>query len=190
MRHGERYPDWQMFGQEYESILSQMKANVSTFAGDIAFMNDWTYYVPDEALYSQESTSGPYSGLLNAFSRGSEYRARYGHLWDEASVVPIFASGYERVIETARFFGQGFFGYNYSTNAAINIIPEAASQGADSLTPSCAADSSYGTCYVERFFATFPPLEVAAARLNKQNPGLELTASDVSELMRKIFLFF
>ncbi|KAJ6084464.1 hypothetical protein N7486_011264 [Penicillium sp. IBT 16267x] len=115
-----------------------MKANVSTFKGDLAFLNEWTYYVPDANLYSQESTSGPYAGLLDAFSRGSEYRAWYGHLWDGQSVVPIFTSGYERVIETARYFGQGFFSYNYSTNAAINIIPEAATQGADSLTPTCA----------------------------------------------------
>jgi acid phosphatase len=188
MRHGERYPDATGFGDEYTEVLSSMKANVSTWAGDLAFLNEWDYYVPDVSFYSQESTSGPYAGLLDAFSRGSEYRVRYGHLWDGESVVPIFSSGYERVIETARYFGQGFFGYNYSTNAAINIIPEGTAQGADSLTPSCPADSTYGTCYVEYFYKTLPPFKVAAARFNKQNPGLELTSLDILELMGRPFV--
>ncbi|KAJ5538431.1 hypothetical protein N7494_007910 [Penicillium frequentans] len=183
MRHGERYPD-AIFAEGYVEVLDKMRnSKVKTWKGDLAFFNDWTYYVDDAGLYSQESTTGPYAGLLDAFTRGSEYRLRYGHLWDSETVVPIFSSGYERVIETARYFGQGFFGYNYSTSAAINIIPEAASQGADSLTPSCTADSNYYTCYADRFYATLPPLEVAAKRFNSQNPGLNLTASDVLQLM-------
>ncbi|KAJ5623231.1 hypothetical protein N7490_011836 [Penicillium lividum] len=183
MRHGERYPD-AIFGEEFVKVLDKMNSSVSTYAGDLAFMNEWTYYVDDAGLYAQESTTGPYAGLLDAFSRGSEYRQRYGHLWNGESVVPIFSSGYERVIETARYFGQGFFGYNYSTSAAINIIPEAASQGADSLTPSCSAGlEDYYTCYEDRFTATLPPLDAAAARFNAQNSGLNLTGSDVLLLM-------
>ncbi|KAJ5198119.1 uncharacterized protein N7498_007236 [Penicillium cinerascens] len=183
MRHGERYPDASL-GVGYVAALDKMRfSNITSWRGDLAFMNEWTYYVDDEAMYSQESTTGPYAGLLDAFHRGSEYRLRYGHLWDGKSVVPIFSSGYERVIETARYFGQGFFGYNYSTNAAMNIIPEAVTQGADSLTPYCTADTSYVACIYEYLGSTLPPLEVAAARFNTQNPGLNLNASDVSQLM-------
>ena len=188
MRHGERYPDASL-AVGYVAALDKMRSsNITTWRGDLAFMNEWTYYVDDEAMYSQESTTGPYAGLLNAFHRGSEYRLRYGHLWDRKSVVPIFSSGYERVIETARYFGQGFFGYNYSTSAAMNIIPEAETQGADSLTPYCTADASYVTCFYEYLDSALPPLEVAAARFNTQNPGLNLNASDVSQLMGEISL--
>ncbi|CAK7214430.1 acid phosphatase pho5 [Sporothrix bragantina] len=183
MRHGERYPDYEDFGSDYEAILAEMASNVTTWKGDLAFLNDWTYYVEDAALYSEETTTGPYAGLLDAFSRGSEYRLRYGHLWDGKSVVPVFSSGYERVIETARYFGQGFFGYNYSTSAALNIISESTSQGADSLTPSCEADDSLYACY-ESVVTSLPPMDVAAARFNAQNPGLNLTGSDVTTLMQ------
>jgi acid phosphatase len=184
MRHGERYPD-AFLGVNYVAVLEKLHGSkVHTWAGDLAFLNDWTYYVPDAALYGQESTTGPYSGLLNAFNRGSEYRLRYDHLWDGKSIVPIFTSGYERVIETARYFGQGFFGYNYSTSAAINIIPEAATQGANSLTPSCAADTGYLSCYLET--RTSPLLNVAAARFNKQNPGLKLNSTDIYNIMREV----
>ncbi|KAK9235495.1 hypothetical protein V1525DRAFT_260091 [Lipomyces kononenkoae] len=68
--------------------------------------------------------------LTYCFNLGVEYRARFGHLWDGVIVVSIFAAGNERVIVTARRFGQGFVGYNYSTNAAVNIIsPEVDDQG-------------------------------------------------------------
>lgn len=183
MRHGERYPD-AFLAVEYVAALEKLYGSkIKTWSGDLAFLNEWTYYVPDAALYGQESTMGPYSGLLNAFNRGSEYRLRYDHLWDGKSIVPIFTSGYERVIETARYFGQGFFGYNYSTSAAINIIPEAATQGANSLTPSCAADTGYETCFFKT--RTSPLLNVAAARFNEQNPGLKLNSTDIYNIMRE-----
>ncbi|CAK7200124.1 acid phosphatase pho5 [Sporothrix eucalyptigena] len=185
MRHGERYPDYSGFGSNYEAVLAKMAAvNVSSWKSDLTFLNDWTYYVDDAAMYSQESYSGAYAGLADAYARGSDYRLRYGHLWDKESIVPIFSSGYERVIETARYFGQGFFGYNYSTNAAVNIISESSTQGANSLTPSCPADPTYTSCLISSFSKTMPELGVAAARFNEQNPGLNLTALDVSHLMQ------
>lgn len=186
MRHGERFPD-AFTAVAFEEVLAKMdKSKVQTWAGDLAFMNDWTYYVPDPAMYSQESAAGPYAGLLNAFKRGSEYRSRYGQLWDGKSIVPIFASDYERVIETARKFGEGFFGYNYSTNAAINVISEAATQGANSLTPTCDADTNLLSCYMEP--RVFPQFDVAAARFNEQNPSLKLNATDISSLMRQFII--
>ncbi|KAH0842003.1 3-phytase B [Fonsecaea pedrosoi] len=181
MRHGERYPDTTTHGR-IKAVLDKLDAaGVSQWSGDLAFLDDWTFYIDEPGFLEQETFSGPYSGLLHALRQGTEYRARYGHLWDGESVVPIFAGDYERVIETARYFGMGFFGYNYSTNAAINIISENATRGADSLTPSCPADKSLLACfYAQR---TLPQFNVAAARLNAQNPGLNLNSSDVVPLM-------
>ncbi|KIX94197.1 uncharacterized protein Z520_10224 [Fonsecaea multimorphosa CBS 102226] len=181
MRHGERYPDTTTYGR-IEAVLNKLyTAGVSQWSGDLAFLSDWTFYITEPGYLEQETFSGPYSGLLHALRQGTEYRARYGHLWDGDSVVPIFASDYERVIETARYFGMGFFGYNYSTNAAINVISENATRGADSLTPSCPADTGLLACfYASR---TLPQFNVAAARLNAQNPGLDLNSSDIVTLM-------
>ena len=184
MRHGERYPD--LFSAiPYEETLEKMhRSSVKTWSGDLSFFNDWTYWVENPGLYSQESTTGPYSGLLDAYKRGVEYSSRYGQLWDGQSVVPIFASGYERVIETARKFGEGFFGYNYTTSAAINIIPESADQGANSLTPTCSSDTSLLECATQT--RDSPQFDVAAARLNAQNPGLKLNSTDILNLLGKI----
>ncbi|KAK9369842.1 histidine phosphatase superfamily [Lipomyces kononenkoae] len=126
MRHGERYPAMVQTTVYMESLdkLFQYMNEYGKLSGPLEFFNTWQNFLANEGLSGQETFSGPYSGLLTAFTRGNEYRERYGHLWDSKSVVPIFAAGDERVIVTARQFGQGFFGYNYSTNAALNIIPE------------------------------------------------------------------
>ncbi|KAL1961812.1 hypothetical protein VTN77DRAFT_1024 [Rasamsonia byssochlamydoides] len=181
-RHGERYPD-PSTGAAFEQCLAKLYAsNITEWKGDLAFLNHWTYWVPDKCYYAAETWTGPYAGLLTAFRRGGEYRDRYGHLWDGHSVVPIFTSGYERVIETARKFGEGFFGYNYSTNAAINIISESATRGADSLTPTCDQDNDQRTC--DALTNLMPQFYVAAARFNEQNPGLNINATDVYNLMQ------
>ncbi|PYH88246.1 acid phosphatase aph, 3-phytase phyB [Aspergillus ellipticus CBS 707.79] len=180
-RHGERYPS-PSAGKGIESALAKVyAANSTVYKGDLAFLNDWTYYVPDACYYNAETFSGPYAGLLDGYAQGNEYRARYGHLWDGESVVPMFSSGYSRVINTARKFGEGFFGYNYSSNAALNIITESETQGADSLTPTCDVDNDQATC--NDLTNVMPQFKVAAARLNAQNPGMNLTSSDIYNLM-------
>ena len=186
-RHGERYPDPGPMADMNAALAKIYDSNVTTFKGDLAFLNEWTTYMTNPCDAGQESFSGAYAGLLSGYRHGTEHRVRYGHLWDGDSVVPIFSSGYERVIETARKFGEGFFGYNYSTNAAINIIPEAESQGADSLTPTCDKDDDYKTC--DDLTNLMPIFNVAAERFNSQNPGLALNSSDIYILMRMIISF-
>ncbi|CAG7957551.1 unnamed protein product [Penicillium olsonii] len=178
-RHGERYPSPSL-GAGIEKTLSKLDPKTK-YQGDLAFFNDWSYYVPNKCLYNAETSSGPYAGLLDGYTHGTEYRARYGHLWDGDAIVPMWSSGYGRVIETARKFGEGFFGYNYSTNAALNIISESESMGANSLTPVCYANRDSATC--DGLSNTMPQFKVAAERLNAQNPGLDLNATDVYYLM-------
>lgn len=182
-RHGERFPSPSM-GELIEASLAKIYgAGISKWEGDLTFLDDWTYFVPDSCWYNAETYSGPYAGLLDGYQHGVDYRDRYGSLWNDKSIVPIFSSGYSRVINTARKFGEGFFGYNYSTNAALNIISESASMGANSLTPTCDTDNDTATC--DNLPTTMPQFKIAAARLNSQNTGLNLTESDVYNLMCK-----
>jgi acid phosphatase len=188
-RHGERYPVAGT-GAAIEGTLAKIYgAKISNYEGDLAFFKDWEYFVPESSYYELETFSGPYAGLLDAYNRGTQYRARYGHLWDGKSVVPIFSSDFERVIETARKFGEGFFQYNYSTNAAINLISESEKQGADSLTPTCIHDNDTAVCDSLGDGPLLPQFDVAAARMNEQNPQLKINASDVYNLMSMYSLF-
>jgi acid phosphatase len=183
-RHGERYPE------PSEAVIMQAAlekvygANITTFKGDLSFLDDWTSYIDDECILGQESFSGPYAGLLSTYTLGNEYRSRYGHLWNAANgTTPFWSSGYERVIESARHFAQGFFGYNYTNSAALNIIPESKTRGANSLTPDCDVDNSTTICDALLTLVPLGRFEVAAARFNAQNPGLNLNATDILGLM-------
>lgn len=122
----------------------------------------WESYLDDECLAGQGSCSGSYAGLLSCYTHGTWFCQRYGHLWD-GGTLPIATSGYERVIETARRSGEGFFAYNDSTNAAIDVISEDASQGANSLTSLCDVNNGQKTC--DRLTNPPPQLYVAAARI-------------------------
>ncbi|KAK6466044.1 secretory acid phosphatase [Scheffersomyces coipomensis] len=176
-RHGERWPDPSVatgMVSAYKKILNTNQ----TFTGSLAFLNTWESFLDTESLWAEETYSGPYSGLLNGFRRGVEYRAKYGHLWNGEN-VPMFSSGYERIIETARRFGLGFFGYNYTDSVYLNIIPETADQGANSLTPVCYTNQTTTTYGL----SNFTQFTAAASRLNSEVKGLNLSASDVYNLM-------
>lgn len=184
-RHGERYPQSSELAS-FNSTLEKLKSSgISQWRDDLYFVNKWHWEVPD-AIYALETASGPYNGLLTTFKHGAEYRARYNHLFDPHSKkkVPVFTAKYERIVQTARKFSEGFFGWNYTTSAALNFIPEGYGQGANTLTPKCAPNDGYGKV-CESIKNERPIYKVAAERLNKQNPGLQLNETDIYHLMCK-----
>lgn len=184
-RHGERYPQ-SSDRKPINAVLDRLySSKVTQWRDDLQFLNTWKWQVPD-SIYGLETASGPYNGLLTTYKHGSEYRVRYGHLFDPNSSkkVPMWSARYERVTETARKFGEGFFGWNYTTSVALNLIPETYAQGANSLTPGCPADKDYGK-KCQEIPSSRPEFDVAAARLNSQNPGLKLNGSDIYDLMCK-----
>lgn len=107
-RHGERYPQ-ASDAKGIEAALEKLYSfNVTYWKGDLTFLNWWTYFVTDPGYYDLETETGPYNGLLTSYKHGAEYRVRYGHLWDQTSdkAIPMWTSGYERVVQTARKFGR------------------------------------------------------------------------------------
>ena len=107
-RHGERYPQ-ASDAKGIEAALEKLYSfNLTHWKGDLTFLNWWTYFVTDPGYYDLETETGSYNGLLTSYKHGAEYRVRYGHLWDQTSdkAVPMWTSGYERVVQTARKFGR------------------------------------------------------------------------------------
>jgi acid phosphatase len=192
LRHGERFPQAGEKEPIETSLNKVREANVG-HSGPLGFLPKWKYFGEDPAVYEQISYSGPYAGNLDIFRRGADYRARYDHLWDKKSMVPIFTGNYERCIDAARTFGEGFLSYNYSTLGALNIISEREEAGANSLAPVCRPGKPReGDCqktsnshndYVGYIDETFPQAKVAAQRLNTEYPGLNLTSYDIESLM-------
>ncbi|OAA66491.1 3-phytase B [Niveomyces insectorum RCEF 264] len=183
-RHGERWPDPGPAANFLSSVNKIYQTNTTTFTGSLEFLNRWQYFVPGNRYVALESYNGPYAGLLDGYRHGAEYGTRYGHLWDatEPATIPMFSSGYERILMTARRFGEGFFGWNYTDVVAMNIIPEEAYMGANSLTPTCIKDN--GTAVCSQLTNYQPQFDVAASRLNAQVPNLRLNATDIYNLMQ------
>src|SRR5690349_4701865 len=85
-----------------------------------------------DASLEQLTRTGPFSGTLGSFTTGVRLRTRYEHLVSHALTrhsdhpTTFWASGSDRVIETANHFALGFFGIDYkkSNTANLEIISE------------------------------------------------------------------
>lgn len=88
-RHGERYP-LASTGEAIESSLTKVYgAGITEWKGDLTFLDEWKYYVPNKCRYEAETSSGPYPGLLDAYHHGTTYRDRYEDLWNGGLVPDI-----------------------------------------------------------------------------------------------------
>jgi Histidine phosphatase superfamily (branch 2) len=135
-RHGERYPTRGM-----GSVIAQFARNISNhkFQRQLACLNDWDL-TTDDWLYSpedqleQETLTGPAAGSLRMFTMGTEFRARYGDVWNftDHSPIKLWASDSTRVIDSANYFALGFFGAD--TDTTVEVIPETGDRWGDSLT--------------------------------------------------------
>lgn len=177
-RHGERYPTPPEVTAQ-QKLLSKLDewAPESGFVGSLAFLNKYEYFLPSEAYANLEIPTGPYSGLAGSYSFGAEFAGKYGDLWDEDS-LPIFSDNYERDLETARAFGQGFLGFNYSTSAAINTYPSFETCQTKEWTTCDIKSNSTG---FPANTLRYPAFEIAALRLNEEN-DLKLTVDDIYNL--------
>jgi acid phosphatase len=120
-------------------LITRIEEAGSHFAGDLSFLNNWTFFAYPESHFEQLTTTGPYAGTLEAFTTGVKLRTRYQQLFpsDKAKKIRYWASDSKRVIETARYFAAGFFGLDWNKDAAeLQVIPETEDLGADTLTPS------------------------------------------------------
>lgn len=184
MRHGERFATKGTGKSQYAVYKKLKNANVTDYTGPLAFVEDWEYFTPDTSKYEAESEYGWYAGLADAYNTGVTWREQYGHLYDGKTVHPIFAGGQERVVDTARSFGKGFFAQNYTNLASIQVIPEEPEQGANTLTSHDACNNYDGDVnddIINQFDDSY--LVRAANRLNALSPGFNLNSTDIYNLL-------
>ncbi|WPK27121.1 hypothetical protein PUMCH_004494 [Australozyma saopauloensis] len=187
-RHGERYPSTKV-GVKLEAIWAKVKSYNQTFKGELAFFNDYTYFVPKKELYEKEvsayNSEGTFAGTTNAVRHGVSFRSKYNTLFNSTTEkLNVFTSNSGRCHETARYFARGFLGDQYSEKAAnYYILAENLTMGANSLTPrkACANfDDSINDHVIEKYDDSY--LEGARDRLLKKNKNFNLTKTDVFDL--------
>ncbi|KAL8808112.1 MAG: hypothetical protein Q9200_004407 [Gallowayella weberi] len=174
------------------ALLQRIKDSNVTLKGDLDFVNNWPYFSlqPSED-HDQLTTTGPYAGTLSSFAAGTTLRTRYQHLLSptpHSHPLNLWASDCPRVIETARYFTTGFFGFDWDSNEAakLHIIPETPDLGANTLTPgdTCLkyrkdllTGHDYGLIQLAKFRSTYLP--AIAARFQAQNPGIRFTDGEI-----------
>ncbi|KAK6457806.1 secreted acid phosphatase [Scheffersomyces xylosifermentans] len=189
-RHGERYPS-NGDGRKFEPIYKKFTSYNGTFKGQLSFLNDYTYFVPDPALYEKETSPknsyGLYAGTTNALRHGAKFRAQYGSLYNENSTkpFPVFSSNSGRCYQTSRYFARGFLGDDFAEgkNVEFVIVDEDESFGANSLVPREACQAYNYTIHsdlLKKYNTSY--LDAARDRFVKANPGLNLTSTDVGSL--------
>lgn len=187
-RHGERYPSKGM-GKSLEAIMAKFDAYNKPFTGELNFLNDYTYFVSDPALYEKETTpwnsDGTYAGVSTASRHGMAFRSKYSSLFNSSNEnLLVFTSNSGRVHVTAQNFARGFMGTEYSGSSVdYYVIAENATMGANSLTPraGCAAFSeSQNAAILGQYDSSY--LNTAKDRILKGNDGLNLTTADVKML--------
>lgn len=186
-RHGERYPT-SSTGKSLKALYDKFQNYTETFKGDLAFLNDYEYFVQDSDLYEKETTASNsdsiYAGTTDLLTHGVAFRNKYNDIFDKNQTLLIFTSNSGRIHTSSKYFARGFLGDDYEEDKVQYVIlNEEDSLGANSLTPSngCAAlNSSANEEIVDKYDSTY--LKDISARLENQNPGLNLTSSHVSSL--------
>lgn len=189
-RHGERYPT-KNAGTRHLQLLDRLKTPGTKLTGALEFLNEWTYFTsPEDPSFEDLTRDGPYAGTKQAEDTGRKLRARYGHL-DLARRVRFWSCSSKRDVETARCFADGFFGPDWEGKAAdLEIIPEEADRGGDTLTPgdTCLKyvedleeghDKGYGKLEEWQKHFTRP----IAERLSSDAAGLSLSHLDIYSMM-------
>ncbi|KAH8705585.1 histidine phosphatase superfamily [Talaromyces proteolyticus] len=162
-RHSERYPT-RNAGERHLALVRRLKDLEVPLNGSLSFFNNWTYFtqVP-ERDFDQLTSTGPYAGTLGAFTTGTRFRTRYGHLLPSQGIkTKIWASDSQRVIETAKYFAAGVFGIDWEQmqRAEVEVVPETLDQHTNTLTPgdTCVRyieDTALGHDYGRNMLAVF-----------------------------------
>ncbi|KAK3629126.1 hypothetical protein LTR56_018247 [Elasticomyces elasticus] len=186
-RHAERYPTTLSGIRMLELFQHIQHANV-TLQGDLAFANDWNFFMRDLGHLEDLVATGPYAGTLEAFETGVKLRTRYEHLLEEAlarNQTNFWASDSKRVLETAGYFGAGFFGLDWRDTARLHVIPETEDRGGDTLTPgkTCFKYShdadGHGHAYGVRMWSQWRESYMPAIVGRLSTPDVTFTESEV-----------
>lgn len=160
--------------------------------GSLYFLKTWTYFTdPADPAFENLTTEGPFAGTLQAHNTGRKLRRRYDHLVPKDRSIRFWSCSSPRDVETAQYFADGFFGTQWATDgsAELQVIPETAERGADTLTPgdTChryrtdAYGHDYGYHQLEIWQKTFAP--AIAERLSGDAVGVSLDPLDIYSMM-------
>lgn len=181
-RHGAKFPDKGHkngpgnFGKIVSDQRKQGKLNVS---GDLSFLEDFDYDLGQKILTHQ--------GSEQMFRSGVKHYYDYAQLLDKYHKKPVFrTSSHSRVVDSARYFGLGFFGLDASNHYNLEVLTETDYQN-NTLAPknACRNADNDDFMYDEYLSSQWQDiyLEAPRKRLQKNFHSYNLTKTDVYNMM-------
>lgn len=182
-RHGERYPS-KSRGRKIFNTWYKISNYTSTFNGSLSFLNDdYEFFIQDLDGLEQETTLensvnplNPYTGEMDAKLHARQFLEQYSDLLENNTEFSAFTTNSRRVYDTAEWFVEAL-GPNF--NITMEVIDEEPSAGANTISAgySCPAwDEEAFSNITDAYSDDY--LKDIAKRLNKENPGLNLTTTD------------
>ncbi|KAK7571332.1 hypothetical protein V3481_018548 [Fusarium oxysporum f. sp. vasinfectum] len=169
-RHGARYPNPDSDVAELGGRIANASGKFNT-KGPLGFLMDWKYELGQDILVPK--------GRQELFDSGVLHSYMYGRLYNPHSKLIVRTTTRDRMLKSAENWVAGFFGLEWTNNATIEVIIEAAgfnnSLAGDLNCPNTAkADyKSPVEAWVEIY------LQNATSRFNNMTDGFKWTLADV-----------
>ncbi|KAL7412073.1 histidine phosphatase superfamily [Mrakia frigida] len=184
-RHGARYPTSGAKTLIQTALLKLKDIDVSSLPSDslFRFLEGYEFKAEPDQLTDY--------GRKEAYDAGSFFSERYWEGFKDRKGVWVRSSGQERVVESGRFFMQGFEGKPFLLGN-VSALPEVdmlVSEEEGCVNPlsvyTCEADNNLsphpGQIAEREWLGTFGP--AVAARINRLLPGANLSTSNILSLM-------
>ncbi|KAJ5465038.1 Histidine phosphatase superfamilyclade-2 [Penicillium daleae] len=182
-RHGARYPTASK-SKKYKALIKAIQANATAFQGKAAFLKSYNY-----TLGSDDLTT---FGERQMVSSGIKFYQSYKKALTRDHVPFIRSSDSSRVVESGRFFIQGFqqsklqdrAADHTQANATINVVISEDTGANNTLNHNtCPAfeASTLGDDVSENYTSIIAPS--MAQRIQSNLPGVTLTNDEVIYLM-------
>lgn len=181
-RHGAKYPDKGHKsgpGNFGKKIKKQRKKGELKVSGELSFLNDWDYELGQKIL--------THYGSDEMFSSGVKHYYDYAKLLDDFKGKPVFrTSSHSRVLDSARYFALGFFGWDAPSKYHLEVLTEEDYQNNTLASKNaCRNADNDDFMYGDYLSSQWQPiyLEAPRKRLQKSISSLNLTHTDVYNMM-------
>ena len=179
-RHGARYESSSSPGEFGHKINNKTKAKKLKAKGDLAFLNHWNYSMGSQLLVHQ--------GAQENFDSGVRAYYQYAKLLENVKEKPVFrTTSQSRMLDTARYWLLGFFGWDAPNKVNLEVIPETSSGQNNTLFPSaCKNGYTLGMQVAKGVTKQWqekymPPI---LKRLQKDINGYNLTTDDLENMFQ------
>ncbi|WFD19069.1 hypothetical protein MCAP1_001287 [Malassezia caprae] len=181
-RHGAKYPDKGHKsgpGNFGKKIKEQRKKGELKVSGELSFLNDWDYDLGQKIL--------THYGSDEMFKSGVKHYYEYAKLLDNFKGKPVFrTSSHSRVLDSARYFALGFFGWDATSKYNLEVLTEEDYQNNTLASKNACRNADNDDFMYDTYLSSqWQPiyLEAPRKRLQKSISSINLTHTDVYNMM-------